>query len=245
MSTTEEPQTMAERGRALPAPHDDGAGDHLIGMTVPPVALPSTQGDDVDLSNAAADRLVVYLFPGMGPRGQADPPGWMETPGAYGCTEQSCSFRDMRSSFREAGYWVMGISAQSQPQQSQAAQRLQLSYPLLADPGRRLPSSRRGRTRERCLRGSEGGGPSDATYHDTTLIKQLGTTRVMAGGSPDRTQISSLSVAAGSSTHCEAPEPRSGSSGTGSHALVRGAPAQRRAMLIFASRLRFRHTEGR
>src|SRR3954462_2018125 len=33
----------------LPAPHDDGAADHLVGSSLPPIALRATAGHDVDL----------------------------------------------------------------------------------------------------------------------------------------------------------------------------------------------------
>lgn len=122
----------------LPAPADDGAASHLTGETIPPVRRPSTDGGLVDVADLASGSLVLYLFPRMGAPDVADPPGWMETPGAYGCTQQSCSFRDLHGRFGELGYQVAGVSAQPSAEQQEAVGRLGLTFPLLADPDRRL-----------------------------------------------------------------------------------------------------------
>lgn len=39
----------------LPVPEDDGAADHLVGMALPSLNLPSTQGTGIDLATAAGD----------------------------------------------------------------------------------------------------------------------------------------------------------------------------------------------
>jgi peroxiredoxin len=56
----------------LPVPVDDGAADHLIGLAVPAVRLPSTLGGVFDLAAAAAERgrLVVYVYPRTGKPGE-------------------------------------------------------------------------------------------------------------------------------------------------------------------------------
>lgn len=122
----------------LPQPEDDGAAAHLHGMSIPDVILRSTEGEDVSLARLAAGALVLYVFPGMGRPGEADPVGWKDTPGAYGCTQQSCSFRDLRRRFSDAGYSVAGISTQESEEQLEAAHRLHLAFPLVADPSHRL-----------------------------------------------------------------------------------------------------------
>ncbi|MDQ4042893.1 MAG: peroxiredoxin, partial [Actinomycetota bacterium] len=50
---------LHELPESLPVPTDDGACDHLPGMRLPPVALPSTAGERVDLSGLPG-RTVVY-----------------------------------------------------------------------------------------------------------------------------------------------------------------------------------------
>ena len=49
----------------LPVPEDDGAADHLEGRLVPPVFLETTQGE-LNLAAAAADLLVLYVYPRTG-----------------------------------------------------------------------------------------------------------------------------------------------------------------------------------
>jgi len=122
----------------LPDPIDDGAADHLCGRPIPAIRLPSTSGDDVDMASLAERGLVLYVFPGMGPPEKADPEGWNDIPGAYGCTQQSCAFRDRDSQFQAFGYTVVGLSAQSPEQQREAHARLRLGFQLVADPDRRF-----------------------------------------------------------------------------------------------------------
>ena len=77
----------------LPVPEDDGACEGLVGVAVPAVVLPSSQGP-VDLAGLARDRLVLYIYPRSGRPDVPLLPGWNEIPGARGCTPQSCAFRD-------------------------------------------------------------------------------------------------------------------------------------------------------
>lgn len=122
----------------LPVPLDDGGASHLLGREIPSVVLPATNGDEVDLADLAAGKLVLYVFPKMGPPHEKDPPGWNETPGVYGCTQQTCGFRDRHTDFVHNGYAIAGVSAQISPEQREAATRLQIQFPLLADPQRLL-----------------------------------------------------------------------------------------------------------
>jgi peroxiredoxin len=78
----------------LPAPVDDGPCDHLFGLAMPSVRLPSTAGRLVDLGALGPGRTVIYCYPGTGRPGEPLPDGWDAIPGARGCTPQSCAFRD-------------------------------------------------------------------------------------------------------------------------------------------------------
>ncbi len=122
----------------LPAPVDDGAADHLLGMRVPQVSLPATSGGEVDLAELATDLLVAYVYPRTGVPGEPLPEGWDDIPGARGCTPQSCSYRDSLAAFERHGARLVGISAQSEAEQAEFAAREHIPYPLLADPGLRL-----------------------------------------------------------------------------------------------------------
>ena len=119
----------------LPEPIDDGAADHLPGLAVPAVRLPSTLGGDLDLGAAAAEpgRLVVYVYPRTGKPGEPLIEGWDQIPGARGCTPQSCAFRDHAVDLAAHGARVVGLSAQSPADQAEFAAREHIPYPVLSD----------------------------------------------------------------------------------------------------------------
>ncbi|MBX6343058.1 MAG: peroxiredoxin [Thermomicrobiaceae bacterium] len=117
----------------LPVPEDDGACDHLPGLPLPRLALPSTGGEAVDLS-CLLGRTVVYCYPRTGRPGEPSPTGWDAIPGARGCTPESCGFRDHYRELLAAGAAaVFGLSAQDTDYQREAAERLHLPFPLLSD----------------------------------------------------------------------------------------------------------------
>jgi peroxiredoxin len=116
----------------LPRPVDDGRCDHLAGAALPDLSLPSTAGGERRLS-LLQGTCVFYLYPMTGKPGVSLPAGWLEIPGAAGCTPQSCGYRDSFDAFRSRGCSVFGISTQSTNDQIEAAVRLQLPYELLSD----------------------------------------------------------------------------------------------------------------
>ena len=122
----------------LPVPEDDGACDHLPGMTVPAMALPSTAGRSVILAEAGRPRAVVYAYPRTGEPGKPSPDGWDQIPGARGCTPQSCSFRDHHKELLELGAEVFGLSSQTTAYQQEMALRLHLPFEVLSDADLRL-----------------------------------------------------------------------------------------------------------
>ncbi len=122
----------------LPVPVDDGAAGHLEGSTVPAVSLPSTLGGELDLAQAAQERLVVYVYPRTGTPGEPSPDGWDDIPGARGCTPQSCAFRDAQAELAARGATLVGISTQTPADQREFAQREHIPYPLLSDHDLRL-----------------------------------------------------------------------------------------------------------
>ena len=122
----------------LPVPADDGAADHLVGLEVPGVELPSSSGGSANLSELAAGTLVAYVYPRTGVPGQPLPAGWDDIPGARGCTPQSCAFRDSLAEFSTREATVIGISAQSHAEQGEFAEREHIPFPLLSDPELRL-----------------------------------------------------------------------------------------------------------
>ena len=117
----------------LPVPVDDGACDHLVGMRVPAIALPSTGGRDVVLAETGRPRTVVYAYPRTGVPGRAFARGLGQIPGARGCTPQSCSFRDHHQELLDLGAEVFGLSTQTTAFQQEMAARLHLPFEVLSD----------------------------------------------------------------------------------------------------------------
>jgi peroxiredoxin len=117
----------------LPVPQDDGACEHLTGMALPAMAVPSTSGERIDLS-VLRGRVVVYCYPRTGRPDQELPTGWNAIPGARGCTPQSCAFRDHYAELKALGVAeVYGLSTQTTAYQREAAERLHLPFALLSD----------------------------------------------------------------------------------------------------------------
>ena len=112
----------------LPRPIDDGACDHLTGMSVPSVSLPSTAGRMVNLGGLTAARTVIYCYPMTGVPGRPLPDGWDLIPGARGCTPQACAFRDHRREIAELGADLFGLSTQTTEYQREMAERLHLPF---------------------------------------------------------------------------------------------------------------------
>ncbi len=118
----------------IPAPTDDGAAAHLVGMTIPPVSLVATDDTSVTLS-ALPGRTVVFAYPRTGEPGKISlVDDWDMIPGARGCTPQTCAFRDLFAELKAAGAaHVFGLSTQSNAYQTEMASRLHLPFPVLSD----------------------------------------------------------------------------------------------------------------
>ena len=117
----------------IPSPADDGKTDHLVGYRLPDLDLTATDGATVNLS-ALSGITVVYIYPMTGRPDRDLPDGWNMIPGARGCTPQACSFRDHYGDLTSAGaQHLFGLSTQSRTDQSEAAGRLHLPFPLLSD----------------------------------------------------------------------------------------------------------------
>jgi peroxiredoxin len=116
----------------LPVPTDDGEADHLPGMTIPALPMPTTSGAQIDLSEIPG-RTVLYCYPRTGLPDRDPPQGWDEIPGARGCTPQSCAFRDHYSDLQALGAQVFGMSTQTTEYQREVVERLHLPYDLLSD----------------------------------------------------------------------------------------------------------------
>ncbi|HVC71245.1 MAG TPA: peroxiredoxin [Acidimicrobiales bacterium] len=61
-------------------------------------------------------------------------------PGAmtYGCTKESCHFRDLKKEFEQAGGQRVGISADTVEKQKEFSDTYNFDFPLLSDPDRQV-----------------------------------------------------------------------------------------------------------
>jgi len=123
----------------LPVPVDDGAADHLNGMTMPSVVLEASDERQVDVGALGEGLTVLYVYPMTGTPGVELPAGWDDIPGARGCTPETCGFRDHFADLQRAGAdRVFGLSTQDLATQRELVERLRLPYPLLSDPEEKL-----------------------------------------------------------------------------------------------------------
>ncbi len=117
----------------LPPPEDDGAAAHLPGRPLPDIALPATDGRDVNPARLPG-RTIIYAYPMTARPGTPLPDGWDMIPGARGCTPQACAFRDHAAGLAGLGVNALfGLSVQDRAWQREAARRLHLPFALLSD----------------------------------------------------------------------------------------------------------------
>lgn len=90
-----------------------------VGSDAPEFTLENQHGDPVGLDDFDGPR-VVYFYP------RADTPG---------CTTEACGFRDAHEAFEERGVAVLGISDDPAPDLSDFAEKYDLPFQLLSDPG--------------------------------------------------------------------------------------------------------------
>ncbi len=118
----------------LPVPEDDGAAAHLAGMAMPALTLSTSDDSTVGLSTLGAGRTIVYLYPMTGQPGTDLPNGWDAIPGARGCTNEACDFRDHHANLHDAGVsHVFGLSSQTPEYQAEAVERLHLPFTMISD----------------------------------------------------------------------------------------------------------------
>jgi len=116
----------------LPVPQDDGRAVHLVGSSIPQVELVGSGGATVDLSSVSG-WLVLYCYPKMAKALSEVPQGWVDIPGARGCTVQSLRYNDELAEFDDLGVALYGISTESPEEQRDAVRRLGLKQALLSD----------------------------------------------------------------------------------------------------------------
>jgi len=91
------------------------------GDKVPEFTATDQDGNTVSLSDFRGKKLVVFFYP------RANTPG---------CTAEACNLRDHYSELQEAGYALLGVSADSQKKQANFRNKFDFPFPLLADEDR-------------------------------------------------------------------------------------------------------------
>ncbi|ASZ14843.1 thioredoxin-dependent thiol peroxidase [Chitinophaga sp. MD30] len=80
-------------------------------------------GNTVSLKDFKGKKVVLYFYPkDMTP----------------GCTAQACNLRDNYAALQQAGYVVVGVSADSAQRHAKFAEKYELPFPLLADEQREI-----------------------------------------------------------------------------------------------------------
>ena len=119
----------------LPVPVDDGAARHLSGRVLPGLAFRATDGSEVHLDEVSAGRWVLFIYPSTGKPGAEMPRGWDAIPGARGCSQEACGFRDNLAALKAGGAeQILALSTDPTEYQQELVRRLHLPYPMLSDP---------------------------------------------------------------------------------------------------------------
>ena len=89
-----------------------------VGDKVPSFSVTDDQGNTQNLSDYKRQKLVVFFYP------KANTPG---------CTAEACDLRDHFKELQNAGYALLGVSADSQKKQRNFSEKFEFPFPLLAD----------------------------------------------------------------------------------------------------------------
>ena len=89
-----------------------------VGETVPAFSVSDDKGNTQQLSDYKGQKLVVFFYP------KANTPG---------CTAEACDLRDHYKELQEAGYALLGVSADSEKKQRNFSEKYDFPFPLLAD----------------------------------------------------------------------------------------------------------------
>ena len=117
----------------LPEPEQDGACDHLLNIEIPNISLPTQDGILLKLDRKDTFRLVIYCYPMTGHPDRPLPEKWDITPGARGCTAQTCSFRDHYDQLIVQNALPIGLSTQSVEDLKEMSLRLYVPYDVVSD----------------------------------------------------------------------------------------------------------------
>jgi len=89
-----------------------------VGDKVPEFSVTDDRGNSQSLRDYSGKKLVVFFYP------KANTPG---------CTAEACDLRDHYKELLDAGYSLLGVSADSEKKQRNFSAKYDLPFPLLAD----------------------------------------------------------------------------------------------------------------
>ena len=89
-----------------------------IGDKAPSFSVSDDRGNTQSLKDYAGKKLVVFFYP------KANTPG---------CTAEACDLRDHFKELQDAGYSLLGVSADSAKSQRNFSEKFDFPFPLLAD----------------------------------------------------------------------------------------------------------------
>lgn len=89
-----------------------------VGDKVPEFSAKDQNGNTINLSDYKGKKLVVFFYP------RANTPG---------CTAEACNLRDNYKALQDAGYEILGVSADSEKKQANFKKKYDFPFPLLAD----------------------------------------------------------------------------------------------------------------
>lgn len=89
-----------------------------VGDQAPEINSKDQNGDEFKLSDLKGSKVVLYFYPKD------------NTPG---CTKEACNLRDHYKELKDAGYEVVGVSADSQKKHQNFIEKYDLPFTLLAD----------------------------------------------------------------------------------------------------------------
>jgi peroxiredoxin Q/BCP len=89
-----------------------------VGDTVPSFTTTDQDGNPIALSDFKGKKLIVFFYP------KASTPG---------CTAEACNLRDNYKALQDAGYTLLGVSADSEKRQKNFSTKYEFPFQLLAD----------------------------------------------------------------------------------------------------------------
>ena len=89
-----------------------------IGDKVPAFSVSDDRGNIQSLKDYAGKKLIVFFYP------KANTPG---------CTAEACDLRDHFKELQDAGYSLLGVSADSEKSQRNFSKKFDFPFPLIAD----------------------------------------------------------------------------------------------------------------